>query len=170
MSIDILGKNIIGFIILLVLQILVFNNIGISSLNIIPVFFILFILMLPFETPKWLILLSAFILGILIDIFSDTSGLNASATVLIAFIRPLVLQYISPRGGYDTGTSPRVQDMGFSWFLKYASVLIFVHQFAFYFLENFSFSNFFYILTKIIIGTIISLILIIIAQFILYRK
>jgi rod shape-determining protein MreD len=170
MSIDILGKNFIYFIVLILLQILIFNNLGISSLEIIPAFFILFVLFLSFETPKWIILLLSFLIGLIIDMFSDTSGLNAAATLLIAYIRPLVLNYLAPRGGYDTGTSPRIQYLGVAWFIKYSLILIFIHQFAFYFLENFGFHDFFYVLVKVIIGSLFSFVLIFISQFIFFRK
>jgi rod shape-determining protein MreD len=170
MSIDILSRNLILFIVLILLQTLIFNNLGISSLDIIPAFFLLFLIFLPFEIPKWIILLSSFLLGLFIDIFSDTSGLNASSIAFVAFIRPLILQYLAPRGGYDTGTLPRVQSLGIAWFVRYSLILIFTHQFAFYFLENFGFHDFFRVLLKVLIGSIYSFVLILISQFIIFRK
>jgi hypothetical protein len=170
MSIDILGKNLIYLVVLILLQILIFNNIGVSSLEVIPAFFLLFVLFLPIETPRWLILIMSFIIGISIDIFSDTSGLYASSTVFIGYIRPFILQYLAPRGGYDAGALPRVRDFGIPWFIKYSLILIFIHQFVFYFLENFGFHNFFYVFVKVLIGSIFSFLLIFITQFILYRK
>jgi hypothetical protein len=170
MSIDILGRNLIYFAVLILLQILIFNNIGISSMDVIPAYFILFVLLLPFEMPKWLILLLSFFLGIIIDIFSDTSGLSASSTVFIAFLRPVVLQYLSPRGGYDTGAAPRITYLGVPWFIKYSFTMIGIHQFVFYFLENFGFQNFKEVILKVILGTLFTFILILISQFVLFRK
>jgi hypothetical protein len=170
MNIDILSRSIISFIVLILLQLLVFNNIGISSMDIIPAIFILYILMLPFETPKWIVLVLSFLMGLVIDLFTDSSGLSTSSNTLIAFMRPLALQYLSPRGGYDTGSSPRVSVMGIFWFIKYSLILILSHQFVYYFLDNFGFHNFFYVFTKIIIGSIFTFLLILISQFIFYRK
>jgi hypothetical protein len=82
----------------------------------------------------------------------------------------MILQYLAPRGGYDAGTSPGVKSFGIPWFVKYSLVLIFFHQFAFYFLENFGFHDFFYVLIKVLIGTVFSFVLIFISQFILFRK
>ena len=170
MSINILLRNVSRFLILVLLQILVFNNIEITSLGIVPAFFILYILLLPFETPNWMILILAFFIGFLVDIFSDTMGLNATATVFVGFIRPTVLKSLSPRDGFEVGTFPRVHYMGINWFLKYAVVIVFVHQFLFYLLEDFSFAHFGSMLLRAFIGTFISLLLIVVSQFIIYRK
>lgn len=170
MSIEILGKILLNFFIYILLQILIFNNAGITSLEIVPMFFLLSVLMIPVETPKWITLIAAFMLGIIIDIFSDTPGLNAFSTVLVAFFRPFILQYFSPRGGYEVAALPRIATLGISWFIKYTSVLIFIHQFSYYFMDNFGFNDFFYILTKIVIGTLYTFILILISQFIFFRK
>jgi rod shape-determining protein MreD len=170
MSIDVLGKNLLYLVVLALLQILIFNKIGITSMDVVPAFFLLFVLFLPFETPRWIILLLSFIIGISIDIFSDTYGLCASSTVFIGYIRPAILRYLAPRGGYDAGAMPRVRDFGIAWFAKYSLFLIFSHQFVFYFLENFGFRNFLYVLIKVLIGSIFSFLLIFISQFILYRK
>jgi hypothetical protein len=170
MSINILLRNVSRFLILVLLQVLIFNNIEITSIGIIPAFFILYILLLPFETPNWVVLVLAFLIGLLIDAFSDTMGLNTASTVFIAFVRPLVLKSLSPRDGYEVGTFPRVHYMGVNWFLKYSIVIVFVHQFLFYLLEDFTFAHFGSMLLKIFIGTFISLLLIIVSQFIIYRK
>ncbi len=170
MSINILLRNVSRFLILVVLQVLIFNNIEITSIGIIPAFFILYILLLPFETPNWMVLVLAFLIGLLIDVFSDTMGLNTASTVFIAFVRPVVLKSLSPRDGYEVGTFPRVYYLGLNWFLKYSVVIVFVHQFMFYLLEDFTFAHFGNMLLRIFIGTFISLLLIIVSQFIIYRK
>jgi rod shape-determining protein MreD len=170
MSINILLRNVSRFLILVLLQVFIFNNIEITSIGIIPAFFVLYIVLLPFETPNWMVLVMAFFIGLIIDIFSDTMGLNTAATVFVAFVRPVVLKSLSPRDGYEVGTFPRVHYMGISWFLKYSVVIVFVHQFLFYLLEDFTFAHFGNMLLRILIGTFISLLLIVVSQFIIYRK
>src|SRR6056297_4336346 len=98
--IKVLPRYIISFILLLTLQILVLNNIQLSGF-INPYLYVLFILILPFETPKWMLLLLAFILGMVVDLFSHTPGMHTSATVFMAFLRPYVLEFFSPRDGYE---------------------------------------------------------------------
>ena len=105
--IKLLGRNIIRFMVLVLVQILVLNNIQVSG-YIVPHIYILFILLLPFETPRWLLLIAAFALGITVDLFTQTHGMHAAATVFIAFLRPWVLEMSAPRDGYEPGTFPRV--------------------------------------------------------------
>ena len=170
MSINILLRNITRFIALVFIQVFIFNNIHLTGLGVIPIIYILYIILLPFETPKWLVMILAFLIGFSIDIFSDTLGLNAAASVLIAFIRPVILNYLAPRDGYEIGSFPRVYYLGVNWFIKYASSLVLIHQLAYYLLESFSFESFFIIFFKIIIASIISILLIIISQYIIFRK
>jgi hypothetical protein len=117
-----------------------------------------------------MLLILAFLIGLVVDIASDTMGLNTASTVFIAFIRPLVLRSLSPRDGYETGTFPRIHYMGLNWFLKYVVVLVFVHQFVYYLLADFGFEHFGGMLIRIFIGTFISLLLIVVSQYIIYRK
>ena len=85
--IKLLGRNIIRFAILVLIQILLLNNIQISG-HIVPYFYILFILLMPFETPGWMLLFAGFALGLSVDMFGQTLGMHTSATVFMAFLRP----------------------------------------------------------------------------------
>lgn len=170
MSINILTRNIGRFLILVLIQVFIFNNIHLTSYGVIPVVYILYIILLPFETPNWIVLLLAFFLGFSIDVFSNTLGINAASSVLIAFVRPLVLNYLSPRTGYETGSFPRAYYQGLKWFLKYSTSLVLIHQISYYLFESFGFDNFWIILYKVFIASLISLILIIISQYTVFRK
>src|SRR5581483_10393034 len=92
-------SNILRFIFLILFQVLVLNNIQLGG-YINPYGYVLFILLLPVETPKWLLLLLSFSIGISLDMFSNTMGLHAAACVFMAYCRPRVLRIISPREGY----------------------------------------------------------------------
>ncbi len=170
MNINIIVNNVIRFFILIFLQIFIFNNVNVSSFEVIPFVYIIVIILLPFETPNWLLITTAFFLGLFVDIFSNTMGQNASATVLIAFFRPWILNYLSPRGGYEVSSIPSIYYQGMGWFLKYASILIVLHQLVFYFLEVFGFSNFGFIIIKIFLGSFISIFIITLSQYIVFRK
>ncbi len=112
-----LPQTFLRFIILILLQVWVFNNIQFSG-YINPYVYTLFILLLPFETPGWLLLLFAFATGLTIDMFTDTPGVHTSSTVFLAALRPVVIQAISSREAYESGAKPTVAYMGFLWFLK----------------------------------------------------
>jgi rod shape-determining protein MreD len=167
--IKLLGRNIIRFAILILIQILLLNNIQISG-YIVPQFYILFILLLPFEIPGWMLLLTSFTLGFSVDMFTHTMGMHTAACVFMAFLRPHILRMIAPRDGYETGTFPRVHYYGFEWFLKYTLILVFSHHFILFYIEVFRFSEFFSTLLRVLISSLFSMILIILSQYFIYRK
>ncbi|RLD36671.1 MAG: rod shape-determining protein MreD [Bacteroidetes bacterium] len=161
--------NIIRFFVVLILQLLVFNNIQFSG-YINPFFYVLFILLLPFETPKWLMLISSFLLGLSVDIFSHSYGMHASASVFIAYVRPYVIRFVHSKKEYETGVLPTMGHLGFSWFISYASILIFIHSFIYFFLEVFRISDFLNTFYRIIYSSIATIIVIIAEQFLFFKE
>lgn len=159
----------IYFVVLVVLQILVFNNIEFSG-YINPYVYILFILLLPFSTPRIILLILAFLLGITIDLFLGTPGVHSSATVFMAFMRPSVMRVYSPREGYQTGTNPRLAQFGMEWFVKYTVTLVLIHHFALFYLEVFSLNHFFNTLLRSFLSSILTSLLIIFSQFFVFRR
>ncbi|HBF88291.1 MAG TPA: rod shape-determining protein MreD [Bacteroidales bacterium] len=167
--ISLLSQNIFRFIGLVLLQVFILNNIQFSGyFN--PFLYTLFILLLPFEIPTWFLLILSFILGVTVDVFSNTLGLHTAATVFMGFLRPYVLKVLSPRDGYEPGTLPKIGNFGLSWFLKYSIALVFAHHFMLFFLEVFGFDNFFSTIFRIIASSIFTISLIILSQYITYRK
>ena len=132
----IVTKNILRFVSLLFLQVLVIGHIQISSM-VTPFIYILAIIMLPFNTPRWLLLFSAFVLGFFVDIFSGTMGLNMSAILIAAFIRPYVLNLISFGRDYEDEEVPNLRNLGVDRFVAYISIMIVVHHSAIFLLEIF---------------------------------
>jgi hypothetical protein len=104
------------------------------------------------------------------DIFSDTLGMHSIATVFMAFLRPYVLNIISPHDGYESGTFPRVSYYGLNWFTRYASILILAHHFVLFYIEIFRFGNFFSTFFRVILSTIFTLGFIVLSQFFVYRR
>lgn len=170
MTLNILLQYIGRFVFLVLLQVLLLNNINLTGYGITPFFYIILIILLPFETPGWILLLSAFFLGLTIDMFSDTGGIHASASVFTAFLRPLILRILSMRDGYAPETRPVILHYGFSWFLKYACTLIFIHHFVYYLMLEFSFAGFMITFLKVLITSFLTLILILISQYLIFRK
>lgn len=167
--IKLLPRNIFRFIFLVLIQVWVLNNIRLGHF-VNPYLYVLFILLLPFETPSWLILASSFLLGVTIDMFCNTPGVHASASVFMAFLRPYVLRGISPREGFESGTFPLVHYYGIIWFLKYATLLIFAHHLFLFTVEVFKFDNFYLVLWRTFLSSIFTLALVLISQFVVFRK
>lgn len=167
--IKIIGRNIVRFVFLILLQVWVLNNVQFSGF-VNPYMYVLFILLLPFETPKALVLVLAFLMGLSIDMFTDTIGMHASALVLTAFIRPFLLKMIAPRDGYEIGSFPRIFYYGFVWFLKYAFILVLIHHLFLFTIEVFNFHNYHLVLWRTILSAALSTVLIVVSQYVIFRK
>lgn len=162
-------RNIIRFFLLVLVQVLIIKNIELGRF-INPFIYVLFIIVLPFETPKWLLLVSGFVLGVSIDMFYDTSGMHAAACVLMAYVRPGILKLFSPRDGYESGTQPTIQYLGVPWFLSYAGILVLLHHLILFYIEIFRLNEFFSTFFRVIVSSIFTLVLIVISQYLFYRK
>jgi hypothetical protein len=134
-------RNLFRAIFLMMLQVLVFQhiNLGGGNFNYILVFvYPIFLMFLPMGTPTWLLLIIGFFYGYCIDTFIDTLGMHTAACVLSAFLRSFILGIVEPQGGYKDGISPTRRQMGFPWFLRYASLFMFTHVFYFFCVEVFT--------------------------------
>ena len=155
------------FILLVLLQVLLFNNIQFSG-YVNPYIYIMFILLLPVEIPSWLLLILSFGVGMIIDFYSGTPGMHSSASVLAGFVRPFVLRFISPRDGYEPGANPSMFIYGFRWFLVYTLIIVIVHHTALFYLEVFRFTDFFRTLLRVMLSSLFTIIFVLIIEF--YRK
>jgi len=163
------AKNIIRFIVLLLLQVLVFSNINVNG-YIYPAFYVYFILLLPFETAGWLLLILSFLMGLGVDFFTNSLGINAAASVLTAFLRPGLIRLLKSKKEYEPGITPGIKDLGFRWFFFYALILISLHHSALFFIEAFSFKNAMQTFHRIIASSTATLILVLLVQFLFYKQ
>jgi rod shape-determining protein MreD len=154
-------------ILLILLQVLVLNNIQFSG-YINPYVYIMIILLLPSITPAWLVLIVSFVTGLIIDLFSGSPGMHASATLLAGFSRPLVLRLISPRDGYESGSDLSMAAYGLRWFFIYASIIVLIHHTTLFFLEVFRFTDFFRTILRILLSSIFTVGFILLLEY--YRK
>lgn len=161
--------NILRFLFLAALQVLILNRIQLGGyLN--PFLYVLFILLLPVSTPGWLLLGSAFLMGLSVDVFSETGGIHAAASVLIAFIRPGVLNILTSRQDMETGIEPTISAMGLGWFARYSLTLILIHHLAFFLIEAGSLHNILPLVYRIILSSVFTFVLVIISQYLFYSR
>jgi rod shape-determining protein MreD len=157
-------RNIWRFIILLALQVLILNNVQ-FSIFVNPYLYVLFIALLPIRMPKSLVMIIAFVTGLVAGLFTNTVGIHAAACTFAAFCRPGILRLLSPREGYESEMKPVIQDLGIGWFVAYISLLLLAHHFVLFYLEVFRFSEFFQTLLRVILSALFSLVIIIISQY-----
>jgi hypothetical protein len=112
----------------------------------------------------------AFLMGILIDAFSNTYGLHASSAVVIAYFRPLIFKTFAPRDGYDLLKEGNSYDMGFRWFLYTFGLLLLIHHFWFFLLEIFRFDEILFVLQKTLFSLPLSFVLCLIIQAMIVSK
>ncbi len=155
------------FISLVLIQVLIFNQVQFSGFfN--PYIYVLFIILLPLSTPRYAILILAFLLGFVIDIFSNSLGVHSAATVFVAYVRPLVIRLISNRED-DKSDYPGLNQNKLSWFISYVFTIVFLHHALLFYLEVYTFVNFFNTLYRVILSSLFSIIVIVLSQFLVFR-
>ncbi|MFT5846005.1 MAG: rod shape-determining protein MreD [Psychroserpens sp.] len=149
-------NNIIRFVILILAQVLVFSNINfMGSIN--PYPYILFILLFPANNNRTLFIFLSFILGLFVDLFSNSGGVHAAACVTIAFIRPPVLKFAF--GMVYEHQSIKFNNTEFRNRVIYFSILIVIHHFIMFLMEIFNISNILLVLQKTLFSSIFTIIL-----------
>lgn len=146
------------FVILVLLQVLVLSHIHFEQYAT-PLFYIYFLLKIDSDNGHKELMLWAFSLGLCIDIFSNTPGLNAAASVCTAFCRPWMLRLFSLRDVTDN-FEPGIYQMGVTSFFRYTAVLVLLHVSILNILDTFSLANIPALLWKIASDTTITLIFI----------
>ncbi len=133
--------NSIRFILLMSFQVLALNHMNLGGyLN--PYIYVLFIMLLPVHINKSLLLFLGFGTGLCIDYFGNTLGLHASATLLLAFMRPGVIQLFFKNLDFSEKETPDISRFGFMGFAKYTFVLVIFHHLVLFYLESLSFVGF----------------------------
>lgn len=138
---------------LVVLQTLVLNQVNINGF-VNPYVFPLFILLLPFHTKPWVLMFSAFLLGLCIDLFNGTMGMHAFACTLMAYARPYFLKNFRPKS--DKYNYASLKHNEFSWLLFYISTMLAIHHLSYFFIEAGTLSNFFHTVLLIIFSLFFS--------------
>jgi rod shape-determining protein MreD len=125
-----LVKNILRFICFILLQVYVLNQVPPLHQFITPYLYFLFILWLPFSTPRLALLIIAFFLGLTLDYFMGTPGLHAAPCVLIAYLRPFLINLlISQEGAELNYAEPSIKSLGWAPYSLYVLIFTFLHHF-----------------------------------------
>jgi len=158
-----------AFILLIVLQLLIFSNIEFSG-YVNPYIYVMFILILPFSIPSWFLLILAFVTGLVVDLFSGTLGVHAFATVMAGFVRPWILTLNITSEMIEPDMSPSSYRNGLRWFFFYTVTVVFVHHLSLFFIEVFTFSNFFHTLLRVLLSTAVTTFFVMLFDFIRPRR
>lgn len=153
---NVVTTNIVRFIVLVLAQALVLNNINfLGYIN--PYIYILFIILFPIKNNRMLFIFLSFLLGLCVDLFLDSGGVHAAACVTIAFIRPLVLKFSF--GMIYEHQTIKFNNTEFGQRLSYFAILTFIHHLLLFSLEIFNTSKILLILTKTLFSGIFTIVL-----------
>jgi len=149
------------------LQALVLNQVLFSA-YINPFLYVILIISLPLKTPKWFLLFYAFLLGFFIDLFSGSLGFHSTATILIAFFKPFISKITIPHNILGDTDEITLKKIGNKAFITFSLFLILIHNSCLFIIEHLNFSL--AIAGKILASTIVTLIIVLIAQFFHQKK
>ena len=148
-------KQLGWFILLLLLQVLVFNHIHIAGYAT-PIVYLFFLLIFPSETSRIVLILSGFVAGFVFDTFSGTPGVGAATMTFMGFIRPALLRLFGPHEDDQEEYKPSRRVMGGGKYFMYLLTASLLHSVIFFTLEAFSFFNITTLLINIGGSTVLS--------------
>ena len=155
-------KYLFVFVLLVLMQVLLFNNIRISG-YINPQVYLFYVLMLPVHTRGYVLLLSAFMLGFVVDAFTDSMAIHAMSTVFMAFCRPAVLRMLSGKVSLEGMESPSFYAFGAISLFLYSFILILLHHTTLFFLEIFRFDEPLQTLSRALSSSVVTLVFVMFA-------
>jgi len=164
-------RNIIRFCLFIAVQVYVLNKIPHLHRLITPYVYFLFILWLPFYISRFWLMVIAFLTGLSLDYFTMTPGLHAAACVLIAYIRPFVINILTPKDPSEFNyREPSPRAMGWTPYAVYILILTILHHTYLVFLEWLQFGSILDLIIKVIGTTGVSMLLIFIVELLFPRK
>ena len=164
-------KNIILFLVFIAVQVFVLFQIKPLHQFIVPYLYYLYILWLPFNTPRVGLTLTGFLFGLCLDYFTHTPGLHAAACALIAYVRPFLISILISQEGADQNyRSPSVTSMGLAPYATYVIILTLLHHTYLVLLEWLQIGSVWFFFGKVLGTTGISLLLVLLTELLFYRK
>jgi hypothetical protein len=160
-----------GFLILILglVQILFLKNLAVFG-HAFGFLYLLGLLILPSTIRTIPLMLIAFCIGFILDIFFETIGMHTAAATLFAFLKPTWLKAASPTGGFDEAEEPSLGQIGFGRYISYAFPLLFVYCLAFFTADQWGTGRFFEILSKSFFSALFTLLLTLVVQLLFFSR
>jgi rod shape-determining protein MreD len=160
-------RYIVRFILLALVQVVLCNHINfLGYIN--PYIYILFIIFYPTNNSRLLFISISFLLGLSIDLFSDSGGIHAAAAVTIAYLRPGFLKFAF--GTMYEHNHVKFDNTDFSAKVIYVALLTFIHHLILFALEIFNSSRILYMLQKTLFSGIFTILMLVLISIIFSRR
>jgi rod shape-determining protein MreD len=164
-------KNIIRFVLFILVQAFILDKVPPLHEYVKPILYFLFVLWLPFNISRSMQMIIAFIFGLCMDYFTGTPGLHAIPCVLIAYLRPFLLNILLPRETTEVSyAEPSIKSLGWAPYSVYVLMLTFAHHACLVLIEWLQFGDFVFFIGKVAASTAISLLLIFVTEMLFPRK
>ncbi|SRR6266487_2762309 len=164
-------KNIIRFIFFILVQAYILDKVPPLHEYVKPILYFLFILWLPFSISRSGQMIIAFGYGLAMDYFTGTPGLHAAPCVLIAYLRPFLLNILLPQASTELSYSePSPKSLGAAPYSVYVLILTFMHHACLVLIEWLQVGDFFFFIGKVAASTAVSLLLIFVTEMLFPRK
>lgn len=168
MRTDLLG-GILRVILILLAQVLLFKNLVLYDQAFCFAYVMLF-LVLPIDTNRMVQLMIALVIGLTVDMFYNTLGIHAAASIFMVYARMYWVRIVMPTGGYDSMPKINVRTQGLDVFVTYAFPLIWLHTLLLFFIEAAGFTMFLQTLGKAFYSALFTMVVILIIQYLFYKK
>ncbi|MCQ2222543.1 MAG: rod shape-determining protein MreD [Bacteroidaceae bacterium] len=132
-------KRFVQLLILLAVQVLLMNHIHFFGYGT-PLVYVALLLYMPSSWGRIASLVWGFVLGFLVDVFSNTPGMSAGSMTVAAFFQPLLLKAFLPKDALEDMT-PNYHTMGVWNHLRYLTLILILHHITYFLLQSFSFYN-----------------------------
>lgn len=168
---SVLMKNILRFIFFILVQVFVLDKVPLLHQYLKPTVAFLFILWLPFSLSRVALMAIAFVFGLVLDYFSGVPGLHSAPMVLIAYLRPFLLNLLLPQQKAEiTYSDPSTKSIGIGPYTIYVLILTVVYHLYLTFIEWMQFGDFLFFIGKVLATSVLSLALIFITELLFFRK
>ena len=148
-------RHILSLVIVLLLQMLVFNNLhflGICH----PYIYILFLIALPIRIPQWIELLIGFGVGLIVDMFCGSPGVHTAACSFLAYLRPVFIRRTIQDAERISMTIDGLS-IGFNEYVKLVVLYTILHHTLVFLIEAWSLAHFWLLLAKIIVSSLFTI-------------
>lgn len=155
------------FMLLIILQVMLLNRIDLFGVAT-PVLYIYFLLKLPVGRNQFYVIISGFLMGLIIDVFLNTPGMNAAATTIVAAFRRPIINLFFSRVEYDEFVLGMYTAAGA--FIRFTILTVLLHLTLLFFIESFTLFNLVNTLLRIVTSSLVSVVLILALDSLMYKK
>lgn len=155
-------KEILLFVLILLAQVLVLNHIHLFGCAT-SLLYIYMVMRFRRDYPRWAMLLSCFVMGLVLDIFANTPGMATVSLTFMGFIRPYLLMPFLTRDAADD-MEPSIATLGMASYVYYTLITVFIYCLVFFTVEAFCFFNWPQWLACVLASTVLTTLLILVIE------